>query len=89
MDEQPTTCPHCGSGSGVKETYQNVIYKVFFVECPLCGSRGPYALTPALAVWAWNKRPQGVESIHDFEWAVRSGFMKNIKIVLVREKDAE
>lgn len=89
MDEQPITCPHCGSESGVKETYQNFIYKVFFVECSLCGARGPYALTPALAVWAWNKMPQGVESIHDFEWCVRNNFIKNIKIVLVREKDGE
>ena len=68
-DPEPNPCPHCGH-SWVRTIYriaQAFHQRVFFVQCPNCGARGPEESArdsnwrdceeaPLRAIRAWNKR---------------------------------
>ncbi len=66
-EEKPVTepelapCPFCGeSTAGMKESQDTDSALFHFVECEDCAAEGPFHLTEAKAVEAWNRRTPGM-----------------------------
>lgn len=59
-----TCCPHCKERPQAERYVNECDYKAsFFVECPMCGMRGPYMETYKGAVDAWNAFADVIEGV--------------------------